>query len=525
MPQGYWRKLVIRILNLWDKNYNFTAYFIIFSSNPFMKYWIPIVLFLSSLLCPFTANANRADTTLYHEPYRPQYHFTPAHRWIGDPCGLVRKDGKYMAYSWGAYESDDLIHWKELNDHSIKGMPPKTAAFTGSVAVDTTGGFAAGNTMAAVFTLFEEDTKKQCQAVAFSHDGGVTFEYCDRNPVIDIWSTEFRDPTVIRYEPTGKWVMAVAKALEKKVSFYQSDNLIDWEWTSDFGPMGDNERSWECPDLFQVTVEETGERKWVLLVSVNWAREQYFVGDFDGKVFTPDKPYSLPLYVDDGLDYYASRVFVDYDNADSDPVTLGWVNYWDYAPTAPSKWGKGIWSIPRTYTLAKDGDGELRLRQTPVSAVEDLRGKPTKIKRTFGAGTFALPQITAMSNCYEMEAVLELPSDGVAGFNLCVGDGRKVSLTYDAGDGSLHVNRMNCSDIKIPKFDRTATSVIGHPGQTRVSLRIFVDKSTIEIFADNGLKVLTLLTYAAPDQTGVEFFSQKGKTGVDITARPMNPVR
>ena len=105
----------------------------------------------------------------------------------------------------------------------------------------------------------------------------------------------------------------MAKALEKKVAFYESDDLRNWTWTSDFGPMGDNEKSWECPDLFQLTVEESGQKKWVLVVSVNWAREQYFVGDFDGKRFIPDRPDASPLYVDDGLDYYASRVFQDYD--------------------------------------------------------------------------------------------------------------------------------------------------------------------------------------------------------------------
>ncbi len=490
-----------------------------------MKHLLFPALILASLTLSFTSRASEPDTTLYREPYRPQYHFTPAHRWIGDPCGLIKKDGVYRAYSWGASESEDLVHWTELNDHSIIGRPAKTSAFTGSVAVDTAGTFPAGNQIAAIFTLFEEDTKKQCQAVAFSHDGGKTFDYYDRNPVLDLWSTEFRDPTVIRYEPTGKWVMAVAKALEKKVTFYQSDNLIDWEWTSDFGPMGDNERSWECPDLFQVTVEETGERKWVLLVSVNWAREQYFVGDFDGRVFTPDHPYALPNYVDDGLDYYASRVFVDYDSEGSDPVTLGWVNYWDYAPVAPSKWGKGVWSIPRVYTLYRNDEGELRLRQTPVKALESLRGKPVNIKRTFGPGTFSLPDISAFSNCYEMTAELSLPKGGTAGFNLCTGGGRKISLTYDAGSGTLFVNRMNCSDVKIDKFDRTSCSVIAKPGQTDISLRIFVDKSTVEVFANDGQKVLTMLTYAAPDQTGIEFFSQSGKTRVDITAWPLSPIR
>ena len=471
------------------------------------------------------ADVNENDTTLYREPYRPQYHFTPAHRWIGDPCGLIKKDGKYLAYSWGSSESDDLLHWRELNGHSIKGMPPKTSAFTGSVVADTlnSGGWGK-DAMVAVFTLFDNDSKKQSQAIAFSHDGGETYQYYDQNPVLDIWSTEFRDPTVIRYEPTGKWIMAVAKALEKKVAFYESDDLKNWTWTSDFGPMGDNKRSWECPDLFQVTVEETCEKKWVLLVSVNWAREQYFVGDFDGKKFIPDNSDSDPLYVDDGMDYYASRVFQDYDAPKNEEVTtLGWVNYWDYAQQAPSKWGKGVWSLPRNYTLYSTSDG-LRLRQTPVKVLENLRGKEVKINKTYSASTYFLPQISAMANQYEMNINLNASENDVAGFNLCVGEGRKVAVSYDVATGYLTLDRTNCSDVKIKLFDRVSNSKIAQPGTRQISLRIFVDKSTIEIFAENGKKVMTLLTYASPSQTGVEFFSQRGKTRLDLTAWPLESI-
>lgn len=476
-------------------------------------------------LSGLTAFPAPADTTLYREPYRPQYHFTPAHRWIGDPCGLVKHGGKYKAYSWGAAESDDLVHWREINDHAIKGMPSATAAFTGSVLADTVGSGGWGkDALVAVFTLFDEGSKKQSQAIAFSHDGGRTFQFYDQNPVLDIWSTEFRDPTVIRHEPSGKWVMAVAKALEKKVAFYESDDLRHWNWTSDFGPMGDNKRSWECPDLFQVTVEETGEKKWVLLVSVNWAREQYFVGDFDGKRFIPDSPDADPIYVDDGLDYYASRVFQDYDSpASGDVTTLGWVNYWDYAPAAPSEWGKGVWSLPRNYTLYSSPEG-LRLRQTPVKALEALRGKEVRIKRNYPAGTFSLPSIAAMDNQYEMDVRLSCAKGDVCGFNLCVGQGRKVGLSFDSSTGYLTLDRTNCSDVKIKCFDRISNSRVADPGTRNLRLRIFTDKSTVEIFADDGKKVLTLLTYASPSQTGVEFFSQWGGSNVDIHAWPMKSI-
>lgn len=93
--------------------------------------------FLAGLLVRAAVSmAAVSDSLLYSEKYRPQYHFTPAHHWIGDPCGTIRHNGRYLAYSWGAAQSDDLLHWTEINDHAIKGLPKGTAAFTGSVVAD-----------------------------------------------------------------------------------------------------------------------------------------------------------------------------------------------------------------------------------------------------------------------------------------------------------------------------------------------------------------------------------------------------
>ena len=120
---------------------------------------------------------------LYREKYRPQYHYTPAHRWIGDPCGLIKFNDKYMAYCWGAAESTDLVHWKELNNHAITQMPKGIAAFTGSVVIDrkNTAGYGE-NIPIAAFTSFDEASKKQSQSIAFSLDQGLTFKYYDLNP-------------------------------------------------------------------------------------------------------------------------------------------------------------------------------------------------------------------------------------------------------------------------------------------------------------------------------------------------------
>lgn len=456
------------------------------------------------LCCPSYA---QRDSATYKEKYRPQYHYTPAHRWMGDPSGLIKHNGKYKAYNWGAAESDDLVYWNEINKSAIAYVPEGRATFTGSTVVDkwNTTGYGE-DTMVAIFTGFHKDSKKQAQDIAISTDGGNVFHYYDRNPVLDIWSTEFRDPTVIYDEKENRWIMVVAKALEKKVAFYGSKDLKEWEWLSDFGPLGDSDRSWECPDIFRLPVNgDRSNMKWVLVVSVNWAREQYFVGEFNGKEFIADNPDQYPLYIDNGLDYYASRVFQDYDSKESPVYTLGWVCTWDYAQTQPSEWGKGIWSIPREYTLQTTPEG-IRLFQIPLPALTQLRGINYSYNKPLSTGITSLNTIKKMDNTYEIEAEFTSKDNNPFGLYLCEGENRKLVLHYEPQSGILTLDRTNVTDAVIPKFDRIAFTKVPML-DNKLLLNIFVDKSTIEVFVNNGAAVLTALTYPSEQQTGASLYS------------------
>ncbi|EJX10648.1 levanase (2,6-beta-D-fructanfructanohydrolase), partial [gut metagenome] len=409
-----------------------------------LKTLISTLLLAGSL----SAGAQSIPDSLYQEAYRPQYHFSPEKGWIGDPSGLMYYQGKYHMFWWGKAESTDLVHFHQVSPFVMTGENPNISYFTGSAVVDknNTAGFGKGAFVAA-YTIFEKDSKKQAQGISFSHDGK-TFHYYDGNPVLDLWSTEFRDPTVFWHEPTQKWVMVVAKALEKKVKFYTSPDLKHWTWTSDFGPAGNSEKSWECPDLFQLPVDGDTERnQWVLVVSVNWAQEQYFIGTFDGTTFRLMENHpSEPLYVDKGLDYYASRTFQDFDGTLSEKISLGWVATWDYAHFVPSQYGKGFWSIPRKLAL-KTYDEGIRLTQQPIDALQSLRYSPVKWKRTLSVGTHQLPSFTPQENVYELDASFSTEVSNTFGFNLCVGDGHKVVVSYDTDSENLVIDRTSCADL------------------------------------------------------------------------------
>lgn len=481
-------------------------------------------LIVSLLALAATASADN----LYHEPYRPQYHFSPKSGWIGDPSGLLHYQGKYHAYWWGKAESADLVHWQQVSDRVMRHDDKNISFFTGSMAIDreNTTGFGRGAWIAA-YTSFENDSKKQTQSISWSRDGR-EFHWYDNNPVVDLWSSEFRDPTVFWHEATKRWVMVVAKALEKKVKIYSSQDMRQWTWESDFGPAGNSERSWECPDLFPLAVDGNPEHtKWVLLVSINWAQEQYFVGDFDGKRFTQvENLRSEPLYVDKGLDYYASRTFRDYDATTSEApasvATLGWVATWDYAQKVPSKYGKGFWSIPRDYRLRTFSDG-VRLVQTPIEALKQLRTSHVAVRTTLPVGASRLPKFAPKNNTYELDARFTSTAATSYGLNLCCGAGRMLKISYDTRSHVLLVDRTHCAAEPIEGFARTAWTRLNKTGND-LRLRIFVDKASVEIFADDGREVLTMQTFPADDQCGIETVALTKGVKADIDCWMMKSI-
>jgi fructan beta-fructosidase len=479
------------------------------------------LLLTSYIICMFyggRAVAQKREGATYSEPYRPQFHFSPKKGWIGDPCGFIFYQGKYQMYWWGKVISDDLVHFKEVSTEVMSGGDSGLAYFTGSTLIDkqNTAGFG-HDAYVAAYTIFNKESKNQSQGISYSKDGN-TFHYYKGNPVLDIGSTEFRDPTVFWHSSSKQWVMVVAKALEKKIKFYGSKDLKSWNFLSDFGPAGAQEKAWECPDLFQLNVDgNSKEKRWVMVVSIDWAREQYFIGDFDGKTFTlaADQPKEA-LYVDHGLDFYASRTFRDYDGRLDATTSMGWIATWDYAQLVPSTWGKGFWSIARKLELKTYPDG-LRLVQQPIDALKQLRGKLISAVYQIPAGTSMLKAFQPNKNTYELEAIFNTANPNVFGLNLCVGEGRNVSVSYDTKTNLLTIDRTNCAKEKIDKFSRkTSAKVLPVNGKLR--MHFFVDQSSIELFTNDGKEVFTMLTYPGELQTGIEAFAKNEGTDLNMKA-------
>lgn len=246
------------------------------------------LLFLS--LTIFSLNTSvKAQEALYEELYRPQFHFSPATGWIGDPDGLIKYNNLYHLFWWGHAISEDLVYWNE-EPYPMKGGDGSFDYYSGSIVADSanTAGFSK-DAMVAIYTMNEYATGKQSQGISYSTDY-VNFQFYEGNPVLDIGSNNFRDPQVFWDEQTMRWIMVVTLAEERLIQFYSSDNLKDWNYLSDFGKIGAKRNVWEVADLVQLPVNgNEAEKKWVLFVSIGPNLVQYFVGDFNGTSFTPDE--------------------------------------------------------------------------------------------------------------------------------------------------------------------------------------------------------------------------------------------
>ncbi|GGJ43469.1 glycoside hydrolase family 32 protein [Deinococcus roseus] len=282
----------------------------------------------------------------YDEQWRPQVHFTPQRNWMNDPNGLVYLDGEYHLFfqhnpygnvwghmSWGHAVSKDLVHWEELP----VAIPEAEdiAIFSGAAVYDrdnTSGlGTAAKPPLVAIFTGWNKSTNNQSQYLASSVDRGRTWTRYGKDPVLNIGSTESRDPKVFWHAESNQWIMVFAKAREHKVAIYGSKDLKTWTFLSDFGPLGSEGDVWEVPDLIQLPVDgNSSKKKWVMVVSVNGGSlyggsgMQYFPGDFNGTTFTPDP---LPAVTEP-----AGEVFADFEGADYG----GWEKTGDAFGTGPA---------------------------------------------------------------------------------------------------------------------------------------------------------------------------------------------
>lgn len=476
-----------------------------------------------------------ADTfdTANREKYRPAFHHTPRYGWMNDPNGMFYKDGRWHLYyqynpygskwqnmTWGHSVSDDLVNW----EHLPEAIRPNGlgSVFSGSCAVDhdNTAGFGSD----AVIALYTSAGISQMQSLASSTDGGLTFNIYPSNPVLTLES-EARDPKVFWNDSTKEWNMILAHALDHEMLIFTSPDMKSWTLQSSFGKgLGAQGGVWECPDLFELPVAGTEEKKWVLLCNINpdgpfgGSGTQYFVGDFDGKTFKADTDAAgnVPTkWLDYGKDHYATVTWSD--APDGRRVAIGWMSNWQYAADVPTMQFRSANTLPREMGLFRAPDGEVYASSSPSPELEALRGKlAAKVKKTNvgrKARSFALPS----ENGGICEILMDIEASKAKTVNVVFSNsqGEKVVMQYDPAAATLSFDRTQSGITDFSEGFPAVTVTPTHEASGRIALRIFVDRSSIEVFGNDGRFVMTNLVFPRTPYTALSVSAEGGNAKIE----------
>ena len=447
------------------------------------------------------------------EKYRPVYHHTPLYGWMNDPNGMFYKDGVWHLYyqwnpygskwqnmTWGHSSSTDLVNW----NHHPAAIEPNGlgSVFSGSSAIDTEN--SAGFGKNAVVAMYTSAGASQVQSLAWSEDNGNTFKIYPGNPVLPLES-EARDPNMFWNPSTKKWTLILAHPLEHEMLIFSSPDMKEWILQSSFGKgLGAQDGVWECPDLFELPIDGTDRTKWVLICNLNpggpfgGSAIQYFTGDFDGKTFKADTDASgnVPTkWLDYGKDNYA---LVSWSDAPKGRRTaIGWMSNWQYAAEVPTQQFRSANTLPRELSLFTADDGQVYVASAPSPEVETLRGKLTQnvSRATIGkkSRTYALP--TDNDGICEILLDIEAPKSKEVTLTLGNRKGEHVTMTYDVTGRTLSFDRRESG---ITNFSQDFPAVTTAPVYTHdghMDLRIFIDRSSIEVFANGGRGVMTNLVF------------------------------
>lgn len=508
------------------------------------KKWLytGFIILLCSVFVGKMSAQTAKDTSGYDQQYRPQFHFSPPAHWMNDPNGLMYYKGEYHLFyqyypggmvwgpmHWGHAVSKDLVHWKNL---PVALYPDSMGyIFSGSAVVDTANTSGLGTkkvpAMVAIYTINDPIAQKegknnyQTQGIAYSTDRGRHWTVYKHNPVLsNPGLPDFRDPNVKWNKKAHKWIMALA--VHDHVQFYSSPDLKKWTYESSFGKnSGSHNGVWECPDLFPAKLN--GKEMWVLLVSINkggpngGSATQYFIGNFDGKKFVDSNSPKTTLWLDWGKDDYAGTTWNNIPKADGRNIFLGWMSNWQYGEKVPTKPWRSAMTIPRTLII-RYVHGKLRLFSRPVKELQSLRTASCALHDTVFSGKLYLTrQIPFNTSLIEVELTFKYNRNSDKGnvpdFGLEISNEKneRVLMGYNAKQQKLYVDRSHSGRTDFsPDFPGIFSAPLKNSTGI-IHLHLFIDVASVELFAQDGERVLTDIFFPTKNFDRVGLYTDHGK--------------
>lgn len=443
---------------------------------------------------------------------------------------------------WYHVTSTDLVNWTRQGVAIQKYKPNQNGVYlgdieTGSAVVDTenTAGFGR-NAVIALATQMSNGIQQQ--SLFYAIDNGYKFTPYLGNPVMPhpkpSTRSDFRDPKVVWDAARSQWVLALAEG--NKIGFYTSSNLKTWTYKSGFIPQtaGFDLGLLECPDLFQLDLDgDTSKRTWVLAASANGYRygrttgTAYWIGSWDGVQFTTAN--FSPQWMDGGPDFYATVSWSDPRLTGNAMYTsrnaIGWMNNWEYANDLPynGEWA-GQLSVVREVKLRTIG-GFKQLINLPISKYSDVFTTNSVVTRksiTTNPSTASLPAMAGGAYVIRMVVSKKNGDDG---------DEVRIKIKGDANFGTtVGFDFVHSKAFLVRDHDGTATG--GMPDAPKsayntirtvsvpmvgnnITLALYVDWNSVEIFLNDGVAALSGLLFPDSGAESVQVVSSNGRLTLD----------
>lgn len=440
----------------------------------------------------------------YSEAYRPQFHFTAKKNWLNDPNGLVYYDGVYHLFfqympphrpgaykDWGHAVSTDLVHWEQIPEH-ITPHKVWSGCWSGSAVVDehNVAGFQQGDKKAIIAFITngghpDAGLGPLCtQCIAYSTDGGTTFTYYDRNPVIKNIHNANRDPKVVWDENTRQWVMSLYMDKGCDFGLFTSDNLKDWKHVSTITLDGVT----ECPGFVPLPVDgDKSKQKWLFF----GANGNYQIGSFDGITF---KPETKVLRGDYGKNFYAAMTWSNV--PDGRCLHIAWMPTRRY-PGMPYEQQM---NFPTEVTLRTTPEG-IKAFRMPAREISKLYDQAFNWDNTIlSKGKNLLADLN--HDLYDMQ--FEINVKPSSSFDIEI---RGARIHYDASRQVI--------SCKGPTVDNKMADLGDAPlkaTDSKIRLRILVDRTSIELFGNDGEAVITSNFMPEVQNKSYSFTSEKDLT-------------
>ena len=431
----------------------------------------------------YQANSYPGEENIYKEHLRPQFHFSTRRGWINDPNGLVYYDGEYHLFyqhnpydwhpstnnvniTWGHAVSKDLIHWKELRD----AIHPDNlgVVFSGSAVVDelNTTGFQNSDekpiiciyTYAGGFNPWSKG-KPFTLSIAYSNDRGRTLTKYSENPVQAEIEPSNRDPKVFWHEPANQWVIVLY--LENHVmGFFTSKDLKSWQLQSRYG----RDNFHECPELFQLSVDGNEQnKKWIIYAG----NGRYDIGQFDGEKFIPE---TIDIRFNYGNCFYASQTYNNIPKEDGRRIQIAW----GVIPMPDMPFNQQM-LFPIELTLRTTEEG-LRMFAQPINEIKKIYDKNwVQQEKVVEEGYHSILEENYDEGLYDISAEFEIGSAERFGFSI-----HNIQITYEIKEQKLCCQN-HCVSLK--------------PIEGKIKFRILVDRTTLELFANDGQIYMPIRTH------------------------------